>query len=70
MRPCLEDLVRGNDEVLTQHGHVHRHPHGVQVGERPTEPAPLRQDAHRRRARGLELRGEGRRIHDRRKIAL
>ncbi|SKZ25092.1 Uncharacterised protein [Mycobacteroides abscessus subsp. abscessus] len=54
----LVDLVRADDEVLAQHGDVDTGAHGVQVGERPTEPTLLGEDADDARTTGFVRGGE------------
>ncbi len=62
--PRLEHLVWIGDEVLAQHGHPHRIAHGLEIGERASEPAPLGQHADGARAAGLIRDGQRGRIRD------
>ena len=66
----LPQLVAGDDEVLAQHRDVDRGAHGVQVGERPAEPALLGEHADDGGAAGLVVGGERGRVVDGRELAL
>ena len=70
MRARLPHLVRGDDEVLAQHGNVHLAAHRVQVGEAPAESPRLRKYGDCRCPSGLVLRRECGRVGDVRELAL